>query len=618
MVQAKLNALLYTEEAYHWLDTRLKLRPASLPAAEGAAAQEGRSPSLVDDAKQNHERRELFAISRTRSAGRRYDPYSVPLELYNSASWQNDQGDRDARRNAFFERLSQYFMYAINRFCGSEKFNLSVLITSCFLSHNTGAGAGATMAAEAKKKMHRVLNFLLHLRSPDYREAFSETATILIPLKTKGNNFNFNQGVMLLLVETFYLFNEVCLGNEADYAQVLARLLGSKTVSVTLKAAVCRQVIAACHERSHKQGGEVEQDHGDAGNLGGNIDAEDETMGPIDEEEEGPGSHASAGALQMSEAFLRTLLPALLAVMKDANQNFLQAVSTAAVVNLCQCFGYLKNLLLDTKALGMSVLGLLEKNLFQRKDDSVIEYTLLLLTNLTKSARLRELICKQNTLLPELVDTLLTHYSTPFSGYRLLTPLCAIIGQLANDDKARQNIQDTFGMSILDCCLYIQDCLSGQRVFDTSAVHVDFHYAVTAIVPLKSKTYFVLKQLCVNSSKNKLSVGLRAVEPLVHELFLLSFLYNLICEEDLDAGGDDDHASLRREHLSHWREHVPTLLDCFINLLTLLTLLSIHKKVRQHMVAAGIQELFAKKTSSHYEVIVDKIANLKAAVLTGF
>lgn len=50
---------------------------------------------------------------------------------------------------------------------------------------------------------------------------------------------------MQILLETHYLFRNICNAQETEYAQVLDQLLFSRTVYVSLKAAILRQIIHA-------------------------------------------------------------------------------------------------------------------------------------------------------------------------------------------------------------------------------------------------------------------------------------------------------------------------------------------------------------------------------------
>ena len=118
---------------------------------------------------------------------------------------------------------------------------------------------------------------------------------------------------MLILIETMFLFQEVCFGNEAEYALVLEQILSCAWVAVPLKAAVCRQIM---------EGTTSEDGDGDSDAV----------------------EHTALCKLDMTQALVRNVLPPLVNLIRDANRPFLQAVSTAAVVGLVQRFPYVRSL----------------------------------------------------------------------------------------------------------------------------------------------------------------------------------------------------------------------------------------------------------------------------------
>ncbi|CAD7941398.1 unnamed protein product [Amoebophrya sp. A120] len=656
VVQAKMNALLYSEEAFHWLLTRYKLAPGYVPFRTGGPADEG-TGSVVLTLEEEGKRflKGVLKVLNDENALKNpevlreigdhiptvQDPFFVAQDLYRMARFRTgvvsaDQtsGSGDARRNAWLERVSKYFCYQINHCCGarSEKFNLAVLVDSCINGH---------LQADARRKILRVVQFLLHLRPRNYAKPFSESGALLMPLKDMDavttsdgdgmgssipQGYTFNQTVMQVLVESLFLYQEVCQKNDADYAELLKKMLCHRMISLQLKATICRQIIDSCALAAAD-----EQQPGEGG--GGGLAMPEAGGGDKDEGDDEEQHHsANSGTFRMTQAFLREIVPSLIDIMKDPDNTFLQALATAALVNLSNAFSFIKNMLifdLDTQnstsaeggggqANQSSVLFLLENNLFRRKDDHVVEYTLLLLVNLTTTAKLREVILKQQTLLPELVDTLLTHYATPFSSYKLLIPLNAILGQLANDDDIRAHMQEVFGMSILDCCLFMFDAVSGQKPFETSNQNLpleDFQFSAKVVAPLKSKLYFVLKQLCVNSSKNKATVGSRTLEGLCLEFRQIYEVYNDLELNNTPLGRLWSSSSAT----PGGPPSTSTLLDMFINLATLLTLLAIHKRNLRTMIdSCGLLEfLNTKKIATHTEVIVEKITNLRLSISAG-
>lgn len=78
----------------------------------------------------------------------------------------------------------------------------------------------------------------------------SRTDRVGISMKKLFTGYTFNQRVMQILLETHFLFRKICLAQETEYAQVLDQLLFSRTVYVSLKAAILRQIINATEHLS--------------------------------------------------------------------------------------------------------------------------------------------------------------------------------------------------------------------------------------------------------------------------------------------------------------------------------------------------------------------------------
>merc|ERR1712185_88824 len=133
--------------------------------------------------------------------------------------------------------------------------------------------------------------------------------------------------------------------------------------------------------------------------------------------------------------------------------------------------------------MSLGVVPLLGEHL-QSKDDDLTKYTLILMTNLTKSVHHRAAMINDG-MIPILTELLTSSYSNQFKR-DILTELASVIGQLCNDDDTRTTVCDN--PATLDCFLF---------VFDVAP----------EASKLKSKVMFALKQLCVNSTPNKQRVG---------------------------------------------------------------------------------------------------------------
>lgn len=233
MIQAKLNALLYTEEAYHWLDTRLKLRPCLLPnftlvGGDGARSDDdfgdGPKLTLLEEGKRfckailklMNDENVLRNGEILREIGDHIptaqDPTIVAAELFSLVRFTEVGGagasngnNKDARRNAWLERIAKFFVYCLNHVCGGfEKFNLHVLVDCCFPGANV-----SPLSPDARRKMQKVLQFLLHVRARDYSLPFSDSGALLIPLKNldaSTSMYKWSYGLGLICLDSLALF----------------------------------------------------------------------------------------------------------------------------------------------------------------------------------------------------------------------------------------------------------------------------------------------------------------------------------------------------------------------------------------------------------------------------
>lgn len=190
------------------------------------------------------------------------------------------------------------------------------------------------------------------------------------------------------------------------------------------------------------------------------------------------------------QLFFSVLIPALMEIMNLAS-IYLKTYATVTLVNMTGGQERAKNMLMS-----MDVVPLLGEHL-QSKDDDLIRYTLVLLANLTKSVHHRD-VMKENGIVEILIDLLTGSYSNVFKR-DILTELASVIGQLCNDEETRAGMCESKG--VITCILY---------VFDKAPEGTK----------LKSKCMFALKQLCVNSEKNKERVGEQVTRSVVAELQL--------------------------------------------------------------------------------------------------
>jgi hypothetical protein len=114
---------------------------------------------------------------------------------------------------------------------------------------------------------------------------------------------------MQILLETNFLFTAICHKNPIAYAGVLDQILFSRSVNISLKAAICRQIITAASLAA---------------------DPEDERN---DGEEVGNNEGGGGGKFGFfTQSFVKLLLPSLVQIIRASECVFLQSLSMTALV----------------------------------------------------------------------------------------------------------------------------------------------------------------------------------------------------------------------------------------------------------------------------------------------
>merc|ERR1712106_657428 len=126
-------------------------------------------------------------------------------------------------------------------------------------------------------------------------------------------------------------------------------------------------------------------------------------------------------------------------------------------------------------------------------DDDLMQYTLVLLTNITKSINHRDAINKHNV--DQVLLNLLINSYDKKDKRKVMTELASVIGQLANDEDTRK-------------------ALSGPETSTVTCFLKSFEWAGES-PKLKSKLMFALKQLCVNNTKDREKVGEKVIKVIV-------------------------------------------------------------------------------------------------------
>jgi len=488
LIQAKLDALLYDEEGYAWIRSRLRLRPDGANRLEKCSSifVKGVLKILRDEGVLSHPEiweeicHRVMPLCEDRSE-QDVDPLTiVQKNLYGPAEglvWRSTEEDEDTlvALTAWQGRVAQFLAYCVDGGLMGAKFTLADIVT-CLTNDQ--------VSEVAAKKLEDILAFLLHLRSTDPRRKFefSPLRNQLLsigfldsrgagPGTRGGTPATFNSRVMQVMLEMGF-FEKLLLrdtGSGSDNTELshfLCNLLQCDSSSVNLRAAICRHIIA------------------------------------------GQGAEQGTG-----------LCAGLLHIMRTGGL-FLATYACAAFVNLSQANSMVKQFLMSSSAPELCLQQL------QSQDDDLVLYTLMLLVHLTKSEQHRSALM-QLGLLPVLYETLSSSYAAVQYKRRMVTELCSVLGQMCNNDIARQELLSisrkggrpgAAGVSTLDML---------RVVYSTASAGLQEQGKREAGQPLSapiakilSKVIFAFKQLCANSMDLKEKVGNFLASDVVADLAL--------------------------------------------------------------------------------------------------
>jgi len=191
-----------------------------------------------------------------------------------------------------------------------------------------------------------------------------------------------------------------------------------------------------------------------------------------------------------SEKLLQDVSLPLLELLK-CDSIFLQTWATAALVNMTASQDPIKNMLMSS-GVGQQCVAKLKT-----KDDDLIKWTLTLLVNLTKHTHHRNVIASYGAI-TIFVDLLTSSYHNTFKQ-RMLTQLCSVIGQFAEDEEYRKEITRNYPQCI--------NCL--MLLFDNAKV----------TSPLHIKIIFCLKQLVKHSPDIQFQVGSHCIKKCLTDMY---------------------------------------------------------------------------------------------------
>jgi len=383
MIQAKLDALLYNEDALSWMDSSLGLVPSMSPPDPGSLALRRPAPEAeawaflksILTVLQEENALPNSEILAEIPENVRVDP--KPMNILTPMRAKAGGGVDDESNpviNAWIARVARFFGHCVDGFLLGKRFTLYEL-TSAFL-----------VTEKSRQKINSVILFLLHARPKDMTQPYVPTSIrhYLHDLSF-FQEYSFNDRVMQSLLELGWISKSLAKldapedrsaskAMSLDYARFLAQLLMSQTSSPNLKASVCRQIISANHSQAH----------------------------------------------------LGVLLPA---VMETLNQRslYLKTYATVTLVNLSGQNEAVQNIIM-TAGIGPMCIEHLKS-----QDDDLTHYSLVLLANITKSAYHHDLL-RDHDLVDTVADVVLGSPAVP-SKFQILAEVSSVVGQLCNDEK---------------------------------------------------------------------------------------------------------------------------------------------------------------------------------------
>eukprot|EP00403_Amphidinium_massartii_P036781 CAMPEP_0178436476 /NCGR_PEP_ID=MMETSP0689_2-20121128/34459_1 /TAXON_ID=160604 /ORGANISM="Amphidinium massartii, Strain CS-259" /LENGTH=912 /DNA_ID=CAMNT_0020058573 /DNA_START=50 /DNA_END=2785 /DNA_ORIENTATION=- len=459
VIQARLDALQFDENAYMWFEGKLNMTPCHrYPSAFKYVKSIVKildADNLINDSELLDELDPIDEKTGNRKETPvEQNPQQVPDGMFEDAA----HGDKDSllepqeaeddtlraqrlneNKIAWYSRVARYLAYCLDGGLIGDRFNLGMLVRL--------VGRGST---EVEKVIKDVIEFLLHvnIRDTDGKaRAFSKNRLPLAQLLQDPSEFGrytFNERVMRVLITEKYIQNEhrkKSSNTGTTYEKLQAVFLENEQVGIGLRTLLCRQI------------------------LEGNLSADEDGHN------------------------VKVLVLALLQVMQEKNLS-LASCATAALVNLSCGKNHTKTVLMSQGCLRICI------DQLKLKDDDLTLYTLYLLVNMTKTPHQRAAVVSQGGV-PLLVDILTSSYQNP-RKHQILTQVASIIGQLCNDPDTRNLLSDDSLYPVVSCLLWL---------FDSSQPNT----------PLKTKVLFALRQLCI-VPMNKDKVGQHAIPRVLDDL----------------------------------------------------------------------------------------------------
>jgi len=401
LVQAKLDALLFDDEAFHWIHERFHLVPIGhsniykyVTIFVKGVVKKLYNEHVLNSSECVNEMDQKTDQVCNSLAEADLEPLSVILKaLAHPGEGLPRTNPNPESIHAWQARVACYFAYEMDGVMLGSRITLATIVEGV---HN------GRVPQEAAIVFERVLACLLHLRSENLRVPWDLKAIpaqmfglgLLSPLPEAAGNSDdaegqevqctFNDKVMQVLLETGHL-RKVLEDEDAgkgcmsmEYAHLLANLLSCGASSTNLKACVCRLIIA----------------------------------------DEGVGEKGQSIVLANG-----------LAKLMQKGSSFLVTYASAAMVNLAQSHEVVRSHLIHHDLVPICILNV------RRKDTDLMLYSLMLFVQLTKRSNHREALDKYGVL-QMCFEVLEAIHKQMDHRWRVIAELCVVLGQLFCDQEA--------------------------------------------------------------------------------------------------------------------------------------------------------------------------------------
>lgn len=237
MVQAKLDVLLFNEDALKWLGSSLNLKPAH----------ERKAKHFVHSIlRMLHDENVLADPSlMKRLDDEQYGATSEPMVAAAALMGEMSAHKHAQSFHAWCQRVARYLAFCVDGGLFPKQLSLYELVNPYFVNRN------------GRRKAFNVIHYLLHIRPKDLEKPYTDMGPEQLAQLIGLGSYTFNDRVMQSLIELGWIAK--CLASsDTDsawsrgnvqlapaYCEFLAQLLFTNNTSINTKMAICRQIIAS-------------------------------------------------------------------------------------------------------------------------------------------------------------------------------------------------------------------------------------------------------------------------------------------------------------------------------------------------------------------------------------